>query len=142
VREDAREVALALERRPAGDVDERAKLVGDHMRERGLAKPWRPAEEHMVERLLALARRGHEHAKVVEQRPLADDLLEGARPQRTVEPRVLAQGGGGDGPVVALVVDHWRRKLSYGLPASIQRSPPGDRGSSVPRTGPRPRGVG
>ena len=55
--EDARQVALALERRARGHAHLGPQLVREQVRQRGLAEPGRPGEQHVVERLAALARR-------------------------------------------------------------------------------------
>ena len=51
--EDRGHVALPLERRPGDVADADAELLADDLRERRLAEPGRPDEQHVVERLAA-----------------------------------------------------------------------------------------
>ena len=53
LREDADEVGALRQRRAVGDVDLRADLVGDDVRQRRLAQPRRAVQQHVVDRLLA-----------------------------------------------------------------------------------------
>src|SRR5438105_3553958 len=46
IREDRREIAGAFYRRSAGDLYRNSKLVGDHVRERGLPHSRRTVERH------------------------------------------------------------------------------------------------
>src|SRR5262249_28480641 len=52
-RQDRRDVALPFERRPGHLPDRNVELTADDLRERGLAEPRRPGEQHMIERLTA-----------------------------------------------------------------------------------------
>ena len=70
-------------------MDLRAQLVRDHVREARLPQAGRAAEEDVIERLTARAGGLDEHLQVVEQRGLADHLVEASRPQRAVEARVV-----------------------------------------------------
>ena len=70
----------------------RAHLVGDDVGERRLAQPRRPEQQHVVERLAALARRLHEDAQVVDDLPLADVVVELPRPQRLLELQLVGVG--------------------------------------------------
>ena len=49
--------------------------------ERRLAEPGRPVEQHVIERLAALLRRGDRHLQVLAHAILADVLVERPRPQ-------------------------------------------------------------
>ena len=89
VGEDGREVPGALDGGAGGGVHLRAHLVGDDARERGLAQPRGAREDHMVERLSAVASRLDEHAQVLADALLADVLVERARAQRAVLVEVL-----------------------------------------------------
>jgi hypothetical protein len=84
------EVALLLYRGARGGVQLCAHLCGEDVGEGGLAEPRGPAEQDVIERLVALARRGGEHAQVVDQFLLADVLVEGRRPQALLEADVVA----------------------------------------------------
>ena len=92
VREQRREIARPLDRRPARDAQRRAHLARDHVRERGLAETGRTVEEQMVERLPALASGPDEHVEVLAQAILPHHLGEAARAQHLLEP-LLAGGG-------------------------------------------------
>ena len=91
-----------LDGRPAGDAQRLLQLGGDDHRERRLAQPGRPAEQHVVGDPAA-ALRGVEHQPELLADPvLADELREGARPQRGLDlPLVVGVGdleGGVDEP--------------------------------------------
>ena len=83
--EDGGQVALALQHRPAGDVEAHAELGGDDAGQRGLAQPRRPGEQHVVEGLAALAGRLQEDAELLLDALLADEVVEPARAQGAVE---------------------------------------------------------
>jgi len=61
-----------------------AHLAGDNLRERRLAEPGRTKEQDMVERLAARLRRFDKDAQIVAQLMLADELVEGGRPDRAI----------------------------------------------------------
>ena len=88
-REDAREIALALERGPRGHLDLRAHFVGEQVGERRLAEPGRPVEEHVIERLGALPRRRNRDLQVLAHAILADVVIDRARAQPRFILRVL-----------------------------------------------------
>ena len=87
--EDRREVARLLEHRARGRADRHAELVGDDVGERRLAEPGRAVEQHVIERLAALPRRGDRDLQVLADAVLADVLVERARPQAGFVLRVL-----------------------------------------------------
>ena len=82
VGEDRREVAGPFERGSARRRDARAHLVGDDAAEARLAEAGRAREQHVVDGLAALLRRGEHDLEVLAQARLADELVEPARPQR------------------------------------------------------------
>ncbi len=84
-RQERRDVALALERRPGGLDERHLELGGDDLRQRGLAESRRPGEQHMVERLAAARGRRDRDRQLVLERLLADEVLQPAGPQRAVE---------------------------------------------------------
>ena len=96
VGEDRREVAGTLDGRAGGGVHLRAHLVGDDARERGLAQARGAREDHVVERLAAVARRLDEHAEVLAHTLLAYVLVEGARAQRAILVEVVHRKLTGD----------------------------------------------
>jgi hypothetical protein len=71
-----------------------AELVGDHVRERGLAEPRRAGEQEVIERLAALARRPHADLEVLDRVALADVLVEVAWTQRRLPRALVATLGG------------------------------------------------
>src|SRR5205814_6645425 len=77
-------------------------LVGDEPCEGGLAEAGKPAEEHVVERLLALARRFDADLEVRHGLPLADELVERAGAEGVLEFRIaLVRAGPGHGGIIA-----------------------------------------
>ena len=92
-------VALALERRAGGRHEADVELVGDDLRERRLAEPGRPGQQHVVERLAARPRRLDEDRELLLDALLADEVVEALGPQRAVE---VVLGLGGDRVVDAL----------------------------------------
>ena len=71
-----REHALVLERGTARQADVDAHLHGDDLRQRRLAEPGRPIQEHVVEGVAALTRRLDEDADLILDRLLADEVVE------------------------------------------------------------------
>jgi hypothetical protein len=92
VRQDAREIPGLLDHRPGRGANRHAKLVGNHVRQRGLAQPRRPIEQRVIERFAALARGGHRHFKLFANAILADVIVQAARPEALVL-RVLVHAG-------------------------------------------------
>ncbi len=122
-RQDRCHVALALQRRAGDGVDPRAHLVGDDVREAGLAKARRARQQHVVARLTATARGLEVDRQLPDHPRLAEELGEPLRPQRSV---VL-------GPLLGRV-DH---ALVHDHRATAPRrraSPARTRSSSVPST--------
>jgi len=72
--------------------DGRPHLVGHDGGKRGLAEPRRPGEEHVVERLAALARRLDGHTQALDGRALAHVLVEPLGAQLALDLRLLRQG--------------------------------------------------
>ena len=70
-------------RRPKADTH----FLGDYLRQRRLAQPRRPEEQHMVQRLSPLPRSLNEHAQILPRRLLPDKLVQRLGPQSRV--RVL-----------------------------------------------------
>ena len=65
-----------VERRAGRRLDGRAHLLGHDVRERRLPEPRRTRQNHVVQRLAALERGRDEHAEVVLDLLLADELVE------------------------------------------------------------------
>ncbi len=89
VGQHAGEIALLLDGRARRGVQLRAHLGGEDVGEGRLAEARRPAEQDVVERLVALAGGGREHAQVVDQLFLSDVLVEGGGPQALIEAEVV-----------------------------------------------------
>jgi hypothetical protein len=70
------QVAGALKHRARGLAQVDAKLVGDHVRERGLAQARRSEDQHMVHRLAALPRRFDGDPQLLAHRLLAEVLVQ------------------------------------------------------------------
>src|SRR2546423_6052923 len=85
VQEDRAEGALVIDRGAGADLDGNAQLVGDDVRQRGLAEPGRPAQEHMLDGLVAAPRGFEQDAEVLAHLQLSDVLGEEAGAQREVE---------------------------------------------------------
>ena len=81
VRQDRRQIAGPFEHRPRRRTHRHAKLVADHIGQRRLAEPGRTVEQHVIERLAALPRRGNRHVQVLAHAFLADVVVERPRPQ-------------------------------------------------------------
>ena len=57
IRQDGSQVARLLEERARRAAERHPELVRDHVRQRGLAEARRAVQQHVIERLAALARR-------------------------------------------------------------------------------------
>ena len=91
--EQRREVAGLGDHRAGGGAEVHAELARDDLRQRGLAEPRRADEQHVVERLVARARRLDEHRQIGARLLLADELGEPLRPQRGLGGVLLAALG-------------------------------------------------
>jgi len=76
---------VLVDRGSAAHLDGDAELVGDDVRERGLAESGRPAEQDVLHRLVAPSRRFEQDAQVAAHLLLAHVLGEQARTKREVE---------------------------------------------------------
>ena len=85
VGEERGEIAGPLEHRPRGLAEIDAHLARDDVRERGLAEPGRPEEEHVIERLAPGARRLDEDRELPADLLLPDVLGELARAQAALD---------------------------------------------------------
>ena len=79
------EIARLGDHRPRGGAKPDPHLERDDLRKRRLAEPGRPEHQHMVERIAALLRRGHEHPQIVARGLLPDELVERLGAQRGVD---------------------------------------------------------
>ena len=85
--QDRGQVAGVGERRAAGDPQRGAHLGGDDHGQRGLAEAGRAGEQHVVGRPAAQPGRLEDQPELGAHALLADDLVEGARPQRRLDRR-------------------------------------------------------
>src|SRR5581483_634630 len=81
VRQNRGEVARLFQDRAGGAADWHLQLVGDDVRQRGFAEAGRAIEQHVIERLVALARRGDRDVEVLADAILPDVIVERARAQ-------------------------------------------------------------
>ena len=100
VGQDRREIAGAFEHgtRSLAEVD--PHLVRDDVGQRRLAESRRPEDQHMVERLAAAPGGLDEDAHLLLDARLADVLVQGFWPYRTVERPVLGTGFGARDAIV------------------------------------------
>ena len=92
--EQRREVAGLGDHRAGGRAEVDAELARDDLRQRGLAEPGRADEQHVVERLVALARRLDEDAEIGARLLLPDEFGQPLRTKRSVRSIVVAAFGG------------------------------------------------
>ncbi len=123
VREQRREVAGAFQHRARCLLETDAKLVRDHVRERGLAETGRAEDQDMVERLATIARRLDEDLHLRLHRRLANIVDERLRPHRAVIDFLVALRCGGNHAV--LFDRHRVRPACFSWP---RRAAPGGSG--------------
>ena len=90
VREHRGEIAGAFEHRPGRLAQVHVELVCNDVRERRLAETGRSEDEHVIERVAAAARSGHEDLHLLADGVLADVVVEPARTDCLIGGRVLA----------------------------------------------------
>ena len=100
VRQNAGEIAGLLDHRTRRRPDRHAQLVGDHVGQRRLAETGRAVEQHVIERLAALPRRGDRHVQVLAHAILADVVVEPPRPQPGLVLRVVVDARRSDESIV------------------------------------------
>ena len=83
--EYAGKVAGTVEHRAAGYLEAHAQLVGDDVRQRGLAKARRAVKQRVVERFATVFRSLDKDFKVVNHGLLSAEISEMQRPQRVLE---------------------------------------------------------
>jgi hypothetical protein len=81
VRQDRRQIALNLQRRPARLLKPHLQLIRNDRRQRRLAQPRRPEQQHMVQRLAARLRRLQRNRQLLLRLRLPDKLRQPRRPQ-------------------------------------------------------------
>ena len=93
VGEQGREVTRTLEHRTRGVAQIDAHLLRDDVRQRGLAQAGRAEQQHVIERLVAIARRLDEDGELAADFLLADVLGQDLGPQRALDRLLLRRGG-------------------------------------------------
>ncbi|MEY9591396.1 hypothetical protein ABIA06_003687 [Bradyrhizobium yuanmingense] len=78
---------------PRGGAETDAELLRHDLRQRGLAEPRGTYEQHVVQRLAALARRFDEDREILARLRLADEVGQRLRPQRGVADIIAAALG-------------------------------------------------
>ena len=91
--QDRRHVALALEGRAGDRADADVELLAHDLRERRLAEPGRPDQEHVVERLVAGLRGGECNRQLLLDALLPDEVGEAARAEGRLECPILLEDG-------------------------------------------------
>ena len=124
VGEDADQIARLLDHRARRRAHRHAHLVADHVGERRLAEAGRTVQQHVIERLAALLRRGDRHLQVLADAILADVLVEHARAQARFVLRVLVDARRGDEAIVRHFAPASRSAcFSVALEAGVGRDP-------------------
>ena len=80
--EHTRQIPRLVQHRPGGHLNIHTQLVGNNIREGGLAQSGRPVKEYMVQRLASLFGRPNKHAKVVQHILLTRKTVESFGTQR------------------------------------------------------------
>src|SRR5919201_6855903 len=121
--EDRGDVALPLERRASEGADADAELLADDVGEARLAEPGRADEEDVVERLAARPRRLERDRELLLDPLLADEVVEPARAEASLE-LLLVRAGGGREELRrhAACLSAWRTRSSGGRPGSVAAS--------------------
>src|SRR5690606_38757914 len=81
------QVAGLFQHRPRGGLERHAHFIGDDVRQRGLAEPWRAENQDVVERFAAPARGGDENVQLRLDRILPDIVGQARGPDGTVVPQ-------------------------------------------------------
>ena len=131
VRQDRGQVAGPRDDRAGGRADADAELAGDDLRQRRLAEPRRPVEQHVVEGLAAIGRGGDKDAQVLAHRALPHEVIELAGSEPAVEP-VIGLRCACDDPGFAHCASSFRPAR---INASTEASSPSVR--TAPETAPR-----
>ena len=90
-----REVARLLDDRSGRRADGDTQLVGDDRGQRRLTQPWRAGQQHVIERLATLPRRGNRDVKILADPLLPDVLVERSRAKAGFVLDVLGDARGG-----------------------------------------------
>src|SRR5262249_27786463 len=89
--EDGGQGYLAVEEGSGTHLDGDAELIGENLRERGLAQPRRAVEQDMVKRLAAAARRFDGNGNVLLHARMADEVGETFGPDAGLDARVFLE---------------------------------------------------
>ena len=91
-RQDARQIAFALQRRPGRHAHLGSHFIRQQIRERRLPQTRRTRQKDMVERVAAAPGRLHVHRQVVDDFSLPDELVETPRAKRGVLVAIAFRG--------------------------------------------------
>ena len=95
-RQHRRQIAGLLDDRSRRRADRDTELVGDDVGQRGLAEPGRTVQQHVIERLATLPRRGDRDVQILADPLLPDVLVERSRAKSGFVLDVLGDARGGD----------------------------------------------
>src|SRR5512146_529478 len=123
VREDRRQVAGALKHRPGSLAQVDAHLARDDVRERGFAKPWRPEEQHMIERFVARPGGLDEDLELAAYFFLPHVIGQRRRAKRAFDLLLLRRGGLGRDQAVGFYA-HVRILPEPSMPRGCRPRPP------------------
>jgi hypothetical protein len=99
ISEDRGQITFDLKRRARSLLKSRTQFVGNNIRERSLAQPRRPVEQHMIQRLTPRFRCLNGNVKILFDLVLPDEFLQPLRPQLKLKRRIILDRSGGDEPV-------------------------------------------
>src|SRR5437763_5791552 len=103
MRNDGDEIDRTLQRRTGSRANRRAHFVREDVRERGLAESGRSEKKNVIERLIALARRGDGDLEIRFDFLLADVFGELLRTKRKLGLDVVFDRLGGEDAIVSYV---------------------------------------
>ena len=89
------QVAGTLQHRAGGLAQVDAHLLGQDMRQRGLAEARRPEDQHVIQRIATATRGLDRDAQLLTHRRLADVVLQPVRADRALDPLLVGAGGTG-----------------------------------------------
>ena len=121
-----REVARPLDRGAAGDAQRGAELGRDDHRDRRLAEPGRPRQQHVVRRAAASQGAAQQQGELLADPLLADEVVEPLGPQRALDHPLVAVGQRRDNAVgsVSSLSSHASRRRSSSASSALARASP------------------
>ena len=113
--ENRRQITFPLEHRPSAGLDRHFQLVGDDLRQRGLAQSRRAVQQDMIERLAAAPRCLDGNLDVLLHAPLADVFRQALGPHARFNSHVLVKRLSGDNPLRSpLLHNPFCRRVRHG----------------------------